>query len=309
MNQQTTDQRATIRVTLLGMLMNAILAVVKLLSGLFGHSYALVADAIESMTDILSSLILWGGLYVAQQPPDENHPYGHGKAEALTALIISLMLIGAAIGILGAAVREIVAPKHSPAPFTLLVLVMVIVVKETMYHVARRTALRTGSSAGAADAWHHRSDAITSLAAAVGITIALLGGPGYERADAIAAILAAVVIGFNAVRIMRPPLFELMDADCREVSIHAEKIARQVQGVLGVETVISRKIGNRYLVDMHVEVDPTISVHHGHEIAHLVKDEILNKEPVIRDVLIHIEPHRTIENTSDKANKSQAGTE
>jgi len=242
------------------------------------------------MADIFGSIVVWGGIRIAQQPPDANHPYGHGKAEALAALVVTMMLMGAAVGISIAAVREIVMPHHAPAAYTLWVLLGVVAVKETLYRIGRRTAKRSGSSAVLADAWHHRSDAITSLAAGVGISIALLGGEGYEPADDWAALVASAVILVNAARLMRPPLRELMDAEPTEVTERARAIASAVQGVVDVEKVLARKSGTRHWVDMHVEVDPTMSVHDAHELAHTVKDAVRAAMPSVEDVLIHIEP-------------------
>ena len=157
------------------------LVTIKLVGGIAGHSYALIADAVESFTDIFSSLIVWGGLRITAKPADEDYPYGYGKAEALAAAIVSLMLLGAALGIAVAAVGEMTTPHHMPAPFTLAVIAVVIPVKEILYRRVLRVGSETGSTAVKADAWHHRSDAITSSAALIGIGVALWGGPGWER--------------------------------------------------------------------------------------------------------------------------------
>jgi len=279
-----------VRVAVAGLFINGALAIVKLVTGLLGHSYALVADAVESMADIFGSMVVWGGLRIAQQPPDENHPYGHGKAEALAALVVALMLIGAALGISIEAVREIVVPHHAPAAYTLWVLVGVVAVKEGMYRVGRRAARASGSNAVLADAWHHRSDAITSVAAGVGISIALIGGEGYEPADDWAALVASGVIAFNAIRLMRSPLGELMDVKPAAITREAREIAGAVDGVADVEKVQARKSGTRYWVDMHVEVDPAMSVQDAHELAHTVKDAVRAAMPSVEDVLIHVEP-------------------
>ena len=278
------------RIALLGLLVNFTLAIIKLMAGLLGHSYALIADAVESMADIFGSVVVWGGIHIARQPPDEKHPYGHGKAEALAALVVGMMLVGAAIGIAIEAVREIREPHHSPAAFTLWVLLGVIAVKETMFRVGRHAEKRTGSSAIGADAWHHRSDAITSAAAAVGITIALIGGPGYAPADDWAALFASAIIFFNAGRIMRTPLSELMDAEQADITEQARKIAASVKDVGGVEKVFARKSGACYWVDMHIEVEPNKSVRDAHELAHRVKDAVREKMPEVENVLVHIEP-------------------
>jgi len=284
------DNSRGLRLSLAGLFINGALAIIKLVTGIVGHSYALIADAVESMADIFGSIVVWSGLRIARRPPDENHPYGHGKAEPLAALVVALMLIGAAIGISIEAVREIISPHHAPAAYTLWVLFGIITVKELLYRIGRRIARDSASSAVLADAWHHRSDALTSLAAAVGISIALIGGAGYEPADDWAALAASAVILYNAIRIMRPPLGELMDVEPAEITDRVRTVAGRVEGVMDVEKVLARKSGTHYWVDMHVEVDGRMSVCDAHEVAHQVKDAVRVAMPSVVDVLIHIEP-------------------
>jgi cation diffusion facilitator family transporter len=233
-----------IRAALLGMAVNAVLALTKLAAGIVGNSYALIADAVESSTDIFSSLIVWRGLRVAAKPPDPDHPYGHGKAEPIAAAIVSLLLLGAAVGIAFAAVEEIRTPHHAPAPFTLVVLIAVVLVKEGLFRRVARVGEETGSTAVRADAWHHRSDAITSAAAFVGIAIALVGGPGWETADDWAALVAAVVIAVNGVRLLRPAVDALMDRmPDPDVVDRIGAAAREVPGVLATEKLRVRTFG------------------------------------------------------------------
>ena len=284
----------SLRTTLLGMAVNVLLAAGKLAAGLLGHSHALVADAVESLADIFSSIVVWRGLVVASEPADEDHPYGHGKAEAISAAMVSTMLLLAAVGIAVTSVQAIIfGHQAGPRAFTLLVLVVVIGIKEGMFRFVSREADSVESTAMRADAWHHRSDAITSLAAAVGITISLIGGKGYESADDAAAIVAAGIIAFNGWRVLRPALSELMDESANHLVV--EKIRRtaaQVPGVERVEKCLVRKSGNLYWVDMHVEVDPQMSVERAHGISHAVKDRVRENFPAVRDVLVHIEPAR-----------------
>ena len=263
------------RLSLAGLLINGALAIIKLVAGVLGHSYALIADAVESMADIFGSFIVWGSLQYSRRPPDENHPYGHGKAEPLAAMTVAIMLIGAAIGISIEAVREIITPHHGPAAFTLWVLFGVITVKELLFRFGRRAARASGSSAVLADAWHHRSDAITSLAAAAGISVALIGGEGYERADDIAALFASGIILINAIRLMRGPWHELLDAEPTEITDEARSIAGRVEGVAAIEKVLARKSGTRYWVDMHVEVDPQMSVQRAAQ-SFILPDALIN---------------------------------
>lgn len=282
-----------LRATLTGMAVNSLLTAAKFAAGIFGHSHALVADAVESLADIFSSIIVWRGLVVAAAPPDEDHPYGHGKAEPLAAAIVSTMLLLAAGWIVLEAVRAIAEPHSAPAAFTLVVLGGVIAIKEFLFRFVRRESVKVESSAVRTDAWHHRSDAITSFCAAIGISVALIGGRGYEAADDVAAIVAAGVIAWNGWRLLRPALDELMDASPgREVVDRIRRLGQAVPGVATVEKCVVRKMGYQYYVDMHVEVDPEMTVRRSHEIAHDVKDRICTKVPAVRDVLVHIEPAR-----------------
>lgn len=281
----------SLRATFLGLAANAGLTAAKFVAGILGHSHALVADAVESLADIFSSLVVWRGLVVAAEPADEDHPYGHGKAEPIAAAVVSTMLLLAAGGIVIQAFREIQQRHASPAPFTLVVLVVVVVIKESLFRFVRREALSVESSAVHTDAWHHRSDVVTSLAAAIGISVALLGGKGYEAADDVAAVLAATIIAWNGWRLLCPALNELMDrAPDRQVVDQIRQIAEAVPGVDRVEKCLVRKVGYHYFVDMHVEVDPQMTVLLSHHIAHAVKDNIRNQIPAVRDVLVHIEP-------------------
>lgn len=263
------------------------------MAGILGHSHALVADAVESFSDVFSSIIVWRGVVLAAKPADEEHPYGHGKAEPLAAAIVAGILLAAALWIATKAFDEIAAPHSTPRPFTLAVLVVVVVIKEILYRYVRREGRAVDNRAMHADASHHRSDAITSFAAGIGITISLVGGPGYASADDWAAIVAACVIAWNGWRLLRPALDELMDtAPNREIRDEICRLATSVTGVAGVEKCFVRKMGYQLYVDMHVEVDPQMTVLHSHEIAHEVKNRVRAEVPTVRDVLVHIEPSR-----------------
>src|ERR671932_1089870 len=281
-----------IRTTQMGLLANAVLALAKLLAGIVGHSYALVADAIESGADVFSSLIVWGGLRISAQPADENHPYGHGKAEPLAAAVVGLMLLGAAVGIAIEAVREIITPHHAPAPFTLAVLVAVIIIKELLFRFVIRVGAEVESTAVVADAWHHRSDAITSAAAFIGISIALVMGPGWESADDWAALAAAAIIAFNGARILRPAVHDLMDrAPDADLFRQVADAAASVDGVRAIEKLMVRKAGLGYYVDLHVQADPAMSLHEAHVLSGRVKSAIRTAVPTVLGALIHMEPY------------------
>ncbi len=272
-------------------IINLLLAIIKITTGLVGNSYALVADGIESTVDTISSLIVWSGLRISVRPPDDNHPYGHGKAETIAGVAVSLSLLGAAVLIAVQSIREIIIPQYPPAPYTLLVLFVVIITKEILY----RRIFKVGSSLDSislkSDAWHHRSDALTSLAAFIGISIALLGGPGYEAADDWAALFACLIITFNGIRLLRGAIDEVMDAAVMNgTEERVREIATIVKGVVGVEKCRIRKSGLGLLMDIHIMVDGNLSVRKGHEIAHIVKDRLRKELPSVHDVIVHIEP-------------------
>ncbi len=279
------------RIAQFGMLVNAALAVTKLIAGVLGTSYALIADAVESGSDVVSSLIVWGGLRMATRSATEEYPFGFARAEQVAAAIVGLLLIGASIGISIAAVREIRTPQNAPAPFTLIVLVLVILIKEVLYRYVARAGGDIGSRALSADAWHHRSDAITSGAAFVGISIALIKGPGWESADDYAAVVASGIILLNGIRIIRPAVGDLMDrAPSADLIERVTMIARSVAEVQLVEKVLIRKAGIGFFVDMHVQAAPEMSLQEAHILSGKVKSAIREAEPRVLGALIHMEP-------------------
>jgi cation diffusion facilitator family transporter len=281
----------SLRATFIGLAVNVLLSAVKLIAGIVGHSHALVADACESLTDIFSSIIVWRGVIIAAAPADEDHPYGHGKAEPLAAAVVSAILLFVAGWIAIEASHDIGQPRTAPKIFTLLVLLGVIMIKEGLFRFVSREADSVESAAVRADAWHHRSDAVSSIAAATGIGLALIGGVKFTWADDAAALAAAGVIAWNGWRLLRSTWGDLMDtAPDLEIKNEIRRLAEQVPGVAGVEKCFVRKMGYQFYVDMHVEVDPHMTVLRSHEIAHAVKDKIRESMPAVSDVLVHIEP-------------------
>jgi len=284
------------KVILTGVLLNLILSTGKIAGGLLGRSNALIADGIESLLDLFSSLLMWAALKYAAKPPDEDHPYGHGKAESLSSLIGSLVLAIAGALIAHNSIIQLIAaahgaPIHFPSPWTLLILIGVIALKETLYQFMARRARKIGSNALLADAWHHRSDAVTSIAALIGISISLLGGRGYEVADDWAALFACVVIFYSSYNMLKLSLGDVMDA---RVSPDAEKtvmnITCSIPGVISAEKCRIRKSGLSYIADFHIRVGGDISVREGHAISHLVKDKLMTSELPLEDVTVHVEP-------------------
>jgi cation diffusion facilitator family transporter len=283
---------AAIRITLTSLAINIAITIVKWIAGIWGHSFALIADAIESTNDIFSSICVLIGLKFSQKAPDQDHPYGHGKAEALVTFLVVGFLVASATLIIYESISNIRHPHPSPAPFTLIVLGAIILIKEVFYRIMMRYSAITGSGALKADAWHHRSDAVTSLVAFGGILLALLLGPQYSAADDWAALVAAGFILYNSYLILRPALGEIMDEQTYdELIVHIRRIAQTVDGVIDTEKCYVRKAGMMYFVDLHAHVSATISVIEGHAIAHRLKDAIRVQIPEVHDVLIHIEPY------------------
>ncbi len=274
-----------------GIVLNLFLAIVKLIAGLLGHSYALVADAIESGSDVLSSILVWIGLRTAAKPPDEDHPYGHGKAEPMAAGVVSIMLFAAAVLILYQSIHYIQTPHESPEWWTLLVLAAIVGGKELAFRMVNRTGMDIDSQAVQAEAQHHRADAFTSLAAFVGIVVALIGGPGFETADDWAAILASIFIAWNGGKIFFQSLSELMDRALPQEQINAVvDCAKQVHGVRKVESCFVRKTGFEWFVDITIQVEGNLTVEEGHAIAHEVNDAIKGNVTQVYAVHTHVEP-------------------
>jgi len=280
-----------IRATQAGLLANVGIVLLKLFAGLIGNSHALVADAIESSTDVFSSLVVWGGLQLTGKPPDDEYPYGYGKAESIAAAIVALMLIGAAIGIVIVAVQELFQPRQAPAAFTLIVLAAVILCKETLFRRVISVGRETGSLAVLTDAWHHRSDVLTSTAAFVGIAVARWGPAGWASADDWAAIAAAAIMGANGIRLLRPVIDDLMDRTPQtELVERIAQAARSQPDVLAIEKLRVRKFGLGYLVDLHVQTEPTMILREAHILSGKVKSAIRTALPTVSDVLVHMEP-------------------
>lgn len=274
---------------------NIILALIKGISGILGNSFALIADAIESSTDILSSVLVLLGLNYAERPPDENHPYGHGKIEPLITFIVVAFLVSSAAFIAFESIHNIRTPHKSPAAWTLIVLGIIIIWKEVSYRYVLKRGIETHSTSLQADAWHHRSDAITSMIAFIGILIATIFGEGYETADDWAALIASFFILYNSYIIFRPALGEIMDEHQYDDLIEdIRKYAVDIPGIIDTEKCFVRKSGMNYKVDLHAIVDGNISVKKGHFIAHELQDYLQEKIPNIDYILIHIEPNEHI---------------
>ncbi|MCE2743724.1 MAG: cation diffusion facilitator family transporter [Fluviicola sp.] len=287
------NKQTAVNTSYISLIGNFVLAVGKGLAGVLGNSYALIADAIESTTDVFSSFLVLFGLKYSTKPADENHPYGHGRAEALITFVVVGFLVAAAVIIAHESIIHIQQPHDAPKPFTLIFLAIIIIIKETFFQIVNKRAKQTNSSSLKADAWHHRSDAITSVMAFIGISIALYMGKGYESADDWAALLASGFIIYNAYLIFRPALGEIMDEHSHDHVVDEIKaISITVDGVIDTEKCFVRKTGMVYFVDLHAIVDGDLSVREGHTISHDLKKTLMDEIPQVANVLIHIEPDK-----------------
>lgn len=284
-------EQQAVSATYFSIIGNTCLAIIKGLAGFFGNSYALIADAIESTADIFSSFLVLFGIKYSNRPADENHPYGHGRAEPLITFLVVGFLITSATIIAYESIMNIQTPHDLPKSWTLLVLGAIIIWKEYSFQLVMKRSIETNSSSLKADAWHHRSDAITSVAAFIGILIALVLGKGYESADDWAALFASCFIFYNSYLIFRPALGEIMDEHLYDDLIeHIREIASKVEGIIDTEKCYIRKSGMKYHVDLHAIVSAEISVKEGHQLAHILKDTLRKEIPELGHVLIHIEP-------------------
>ncbi|SMC50970.1 cation diffusion facilitator family transporter [Moheibacter sediminis] len=287
------SSKTAIRTSVFSIIGNLFFVLIKGAAGILGNSYALIADAIESTADVFSSILVLIGLKYSTKPADENHPYGHGRFETLTTFAVIGFLVVSATIIAYESIQNIKTPHEGPKTFTLFVLGGIIIFKELSYQYVIRKSRETHSSSLKADAWHHRSDAITSVMAFIGIAIAIFMGDGFEAADDWAALIASGIIIFNAYKIFRPVLREISDEQIYDdLIIQIREIAVTVSGVVDTEKCHVRKMGMTYYVDLHMIVDGNISVIEGHKIAHDLKDEIQKQIPQVADVLVHTEPDR-----------------
>jgi len=291
MDKRRRPLEAALQLTTASVIVNVLFATIKVAAGIVGHSYALIADGIESATDAFTSLVVWSGLRLAMEPPDEDHPFGHGKAESLAAFVVALGLIGASIAIAVQGINEILHPGSVPRWFTLPILAVVVVVKEFLARKVLHAGTHINSQSLKSDAWHHRSDAMTSIAAFIGISIAIMGGPRFAAADGCAALVACLIVAYNGFRLLGPSANEVMDGAPPAATFdQIRALAASVEGVRQIDKCRIRKSGLEYYVDIHVMVDGDQTVRYGHSVAHDVKDKLVQSDLGIADVDVHIEP-------------------
>jgi cation diffusion facilitator family transporter len=279
------------RAALWGVGLSAGLGALKLCGGVFGHSEALVSDAIHSFGDALNAGVVWGSLLWAQRPADREHPYGHTRAEAVAGSNVALLLILSALWIGWQALSTLGEASPAPELYTLAIAAVNILLQEGLYRYESNVARRTGSSAVRATAWDYRLDALGSLAVLIGLAISYWGGAAWRAADHVAALAVALVVLWAGGALLWNSVQELMDRQAEPAVLEAvRREALAVPGVRGVEKLLARKTGLEYLVDIHIEVDADASVREGHAIGHAVKDRLTANIVTVKDVLVHIEP-------------------
>jgi cation diffusion facilitator family transporter len=292
--------RAATRAARWGLGVNALLGVVKLFGGVLGNSFALLSDAVNSLGDTLTSIVVLYALRIAQLPADDEHPYGHTRAEAIAASNVALLIIISAIVVGWEAIRRLSVQHTAPPVWTLWIAAANVVIKEALYQYKSRVGRRVGSTAIIATAWDHRSDAFCSLAVLSGLTLVRWGGPSWIWADEAAAMVVVAAITWTGVRLFLTSASELMDPQADESFVSdIRRTALGVPGVVEVEKLWVRKTGLEYLADIHIEVDGQTTVHEGHRIGHLVKDRLVDSFPALRDVLVHLEPYPHVEHSSE----------
>ncbi|MCB0354617.1 MAG: cation transporter [Bdellovibrionales bacterium] len=284
--------RQVLFAALLGLVVNLALGITKLVAGIVSGSFALLSDAVNSLGDVLTTVAVLAALTFAQKPPDEKHPYGHTRAEAIAGSNVALIVLFSALWVGWEAIERLPLEHELPPAWTLWIAGANVLIKESLYHYKKGVARRTQSTAIMAHAWDHRADAFSALAALVGLAVVRFGGPGYLWADEVAALVIVATISVSATKLFRDSASELMDAQADpEFVERVRERSLRIPGVQGIETLWIRKSGLEYLADIHVEVDAELTVREGHEISHKLRDALLAEFDCLRDVLVHLEPH------------------
>ncbi len=286
-----TRQHNIQNVTLFSLLSNIVLTIITWIAGVLGNSNAIIANAIESTNDIIASSVVFFGLKYSQKPANEDYPYGRGRIEPIITFIVVLIMILSAVFIVLGAIHNMNTPHALPKKWTLIFVTAFLVWKECCYRLVYKKSKQLNSSALLAEAWHHRSDALTSIATLAGISLALFLGAEYAYLDDVAAIVASIFIVYNAFKIFRPAWGEIMDKNSHEkFKLMIYEDAQLIPDIIQIEKCHVRKVGIYYYIDMHLEVDGKMPVRRGHAISHEFKDLLMDKHHEIGDVLIHIEP-------------------
>ncbi|WP_146393185.1 cation diffusion facilitator family transporter [Allorhodopirellula solitaria] len=291
-NSVSSLYREVTQAALLGLVVNLVLGVVKLVGGILGSSFALIADAVNSIGDVVTTLVVLFALRVAQRPADAEHPYGHSRAEGIAASNVALLVIISAVLVGWEAIQRISTEHTVPPAWTLWIAGGNVIIKEGLYRYKVQVGKRTGSASIIANAWDHRSDALCALAVLIGLAAVRFGGPRFAWADEAASLVVVAAIVWTGVQLFRASASELMDVQANPDLVDRMRAAAvEVDGVENVETLWVRKSGLEYFADIHIEVDQALTVAEGHRIGHRVKDHLLEQFISLRDVLVHLEPY------------------
>jgi len=287
-----TAELASRRIAIASVVIGAGLATAKITIGLNAHSTATVSDGIESAGDVLTSCLVLLGLVIASKPPDSEHPYGHGRLETISALVVGMILAASGVLIAFESLHLANVSNHSPAPYAVWPLLASIAIKSIMSAAKLRFARKIGSSALAADGWHDTVDIVSGCTALLGLVITLIDPDRFSAADHVAGSAIGIIIVLLGIRVVRDTMLQLMDTmPDPEAMDRIRMTGLTVPGVLGIEKCFARKTGLKWHVDLHLEVDPAMTVYDSHEIATQVKEKIRSEVDWVADVLVHVEPH------------------
>lgn len=282
-----------LRVSKVSIIVNVVLSVLKLIAGIVAHSGAMVSDAIHSASDVFSTIIVIVGVMISNKEADKEHPYGHERMECAAAIILATVLVITGIGIGETGVKKIIGGNYGklvvPGVFALVCAIISIVVKEWMYWYTIVSANKIKSDALKADAWHHRSDALSSVGALIGIGGARLGFPVLEP---IASVVICIFIFKAAIDIFKDALDKMVDTACEEEEENRfREIIMQQQGVMGISSLQTRKFGPKIYVDVEIEADGNLKLFESHTIAENVHDAIEEAEPLVKHCMVHVNPY------------------
>ncbi len=279
------------KVTWVGMAVNVFLSVVKFIAGFLGNSQAVIADAVHSISDMSTDIIVLLGVKYWEAPADEDHPYGHRRIEAMITVTIGLLLVFVALGLFYRSVQSVNGTLELPRSAAVIGPFLSLFLKEILYRWTHRVGQRVRSSAVVANAWHHRTDALSSVPALIAVMIAVFR-PEWAFVDSIGAIIVSLIIIKAAWDIITPAIAELSDQGASPKDIQSIKtISKAVDHVKSVHAVRTRKLGYGFSVDLHIQVDGEMTVNEGHEISSKVKYALLRDGPNVLDVIVHLEPY------------------
>ena len=292
-SENTVNEKAVIRnLSLISIIGNTILSAFKFFAGIFGHSGAMISDAVHSFSDVLTTIIAYIGVRISKKAADQAHPYGHERVESIASLFLGLLLMVTGLGLGKAGLNNILSGSYehmtAPGSIALVAAILSIVCKEAMYRYTLHYAGLIGSAAFTADAWHHRSDAFSSVGSLIGICGAMLGWPLLDSAASVVICLFILKVAFD---IMKDAVVKLLDTSCSVA--YEDKLRHFIEnsdGVLGVDVLHTRMFGNKVYIDLEIRVDGDIPLRESHAIADRLHDSVERSFPNIKHIMIHVNP-------------------